>query len=99
MVKPNVKLNAELELVKMKNGMRGLLINDFTASKSLLEIAMNNGSFIDTDWGISHFGEHMILQRSEKYSLFIHFLIIFLEYQIPILMRSRQETFRHIILY
>ena len=49
MVKPNVKLNAELELVKMKNGMRGLLINDFTASKSLLEIAMNNGSFIDTD--------------------------------------------------
>ena len=78
MVKPNVKLNAELELVKMKNGMRGLLINDFTASKSLLEIAMNNGSFIDTDWGISHFGEHMTLQGSEKYSplypVFNHFL-------------------------
>ena len=77
MVKPNVKLNAELELVKMKNGMRGLLINDFTASKSLLEIAMNNGSFIDTDWGISHFGEHMTLQGSEKYSplypVFNHF--------------------------
>ena len=33
----------------IRNGMRGLLINDFTASKSLLEIAMNNGSFIDTD--------------------------------------------------
>ena len=80
MVKPNVKLNAELELVKMKNGMRGLLINDFTASKSLLEIAMNNGSFIDTDWGISHFGEHMTLQGSEKYSplypVFNHFLWI-----------------------
>ena len=66
-VKPNVKLNAELELVKMKNGMTGLLISDNTATYSFIEITMNNGSFIDTDSGISHFGEHMILQGSEKY--------------------------------
>ena len=65
--KPNVKLNAELELVKMKNGMTGLLISDNTATYSFIEITMNNGSFIDTDSGISHFGEHMILQGSEKY--------------------------------
>ena len=67
-VRPNVKLNAELELVKMKNGMTGLLINDNTATKTFVEISMNNGSFIDTDLGISHFGEHMLLQGSEKYS-------------------------------
>ena len=65
--KSNVKLNAELELVKMKNGMIGLLINDFTATKSFIEISMKNGSFIDTDLGISHFGEHMLLQGSEKF--------------------------------
>ena len=65
--KPNVKLNAELEFVKMKNGMIGLLISDYTATNSLIEIIMNNGSLIDTDSGISHFGEHMILQGSEKY--------------------------------
>ena len=67
MVNPNVKLNAELELVKMKNGMTGLLINDYTSTKSQIEISFNYGANIDTVPGISHFGEHMILQGSENY--------------------------------
>ena len=66
--RPNVKLNAELELVKMKNGMTGLLINDCTATKSQIEISFNYGAYIDTVSGISHFGEHMLLQGSENYS-------------------------------
>ena len=65
--KPNKKMNAEFELVKMGNGLTGLLISDPYADKSHIQFTMKYGSYIDTDSGISHFGEHMVLQGSEKY--------------------------------
>ena len=65
--KPNIKLNGEFELVKMRNGMTGILISDSYALRSYVEIILKYGSYIDTVGGLSHFGEHMILQGSEKY--------------------------------
>ena len=67
MKKPNIKLNAEFELVKMGNGMTGVIINDPYADKSLIQFSMKYGSYIDTIPGISHFGEHMVLQSSERF--------------------------------
>ena len=66
--KPNVKLNAEFELVKMGNGMTGMIISDPYASQFHIQFTMKYGSYIDTIPGISHFGEHMTLQSSEKYN-------------------------------
>ena len=65
--RPNNKLTVGLELVKMKNEMNDLLISDPFASKLHIQISKQNGSFVDTVPGISHFGEHMIFQGSEKY--------------------------------
>ena len=65
--KPNRKINAVLELVKLKNGMKGMIISDPYATKSHFQFSIKHGYFIDTVQGISHFGEHMILQGSEKY--------------------------------
>ena len=65
--KPNIKLNGEFELVKMRNGMTGILISDSYALRSYVEIILKYGAYIDTVGGLSHFGEHMILQGSEKY--------------------------------
>ena len=65
--KPNNKINAEFELVKMGNGLAGMLISDPYADKSHIQFTMKYGSYIDTDEGISHFGEHMVFQGSEKY--------------------------------
>ena len=66
--KPNIKMNAEFELVQMANNMTGLLISDPYATDYNLQIMMNYGSIIDTVPGISHFGEHMNTQGSEKYN-------------------------------
>ena len=66
--KPNIKMNAEFELVQMANNMTGLLISDPYATNYFLQIMMNYGSIIDTVQGISHFGEHMNTQGSEKYN-------------------------------
>ena len=66
--KPNIKLNAEFELVKMGNGMTGILISDPYASQFHIQLTMKYGAYIDTVPGISHFGEHMVLQNCEKYN-------------------------------
>ena len=66
--KPNVKLNAEFELVRMENGMTGMIISDPYASEFHIQFTMKYGSYIDTIPGISHFGEHMVLQNCEKYN-------------------------------
>jgi secreted Zn-dependent insulinase-like peptidase len=66
--KPNIKMNAEFELVQLANNMTGLIISDPYAKNYQLQIMMNYGSIIDTVPGISHFGEHMIFQGSEKYN-------------------------------
>ena len=65
--KPNIKMNAEFELVQMANNMTGLLISDPYATYYFLQITINYGYIIDTVSGISHFGEHMYFQGSEKY--------------------------------
>ena len=65
--KPNNKINAEFELVKMGNGLTGMIISDPYADKSHIQFTMKYGYYIDTVQGISHFGEHMVLQGSEKY--------------------------------
>ena len=77
--KPNNEINAEFELVKMGNGLAGMLISDPYADKSHIQFNMKYGSYIDTDGGISHFGEHMVLQGSEKYDSLYPFFNIFSE--------------------
>ena len=72
--KLNIKLNAEFEMVKMENGMTGMLISDSYASQFHIQFTIKYGSFIDTVAGLSHFGEHMILQNCQKYNyLFPYF--------------------------
>ena len=66
--RPNVNLDAEMELVKMENGMTGLIISDPYASKFRIQFTMNYGGYIDTISGISHLGELMVLQSSNKYN-------------------------------
>ena len=67
--KPNIKMNAEFELVQMANNMTGILISDPFATRYHLQIQMNYGYLIDTVSGISHFGEHMYFHGSEKYKV------------------------------
>ena len=83
--RPNVKLNAEMELVKMGNNMTGLIISDPYASIFYIQFTLKYGSFIDTIPGISHLGEHMSFQSCEKYNYefrFNNFIIKLLRKQI-----------------
>ena len=59
--------SAEFKLVKTKNGMTVLLINDPFAQISHINFNIPFGSFIDTVDGISHFSEHSIFGGSERY--------------------------------
>ena len=68
LVRPNVRLNAEMELVKMGNNMTGIIISDPYASLFYLNFKINYGCFIDTIPGITHLGEHMSFQSNEKYN-------------------------------
>ena len=71
-IKPNAKLNAKFKMLKLGNGMKTLLISDPYAKYAHIQISMNYGSNYDTLPGFCHFGEHMILQGSEKYkSLYV----------------------------
>ena len=65
--KPNIRLDAEFELVKIKNGMTGILISAPFPSKFEIQLSMLYGTFIDTVTGLSHIGEHMSFHGSEKY--------------------------------
>ena len=66
--KSNIKMNAEFELVKMENGMTGMLISDPYASQFHIIFVIKYGTAIDTVSGLSHFGEHMVLQNCQKYN-------------------------------
>ena len=66
-IKPKINLNAKFELIKVKNGITCLLINDPYSSYSHININIPNGSFTETIPGITHLGEHMIFGGSEKY--------------------------------
>ena len=66
--RPNIKLDAEMEFVKMENNMTGIIISDPFASKFHIQFTMNYGAYIDSIPGISHFSEHMVLQSSQKYN-------------------------------
>ena len=65
--KPKIKFNASFEIIKLKNGMVGLLVNDPFAKYSHVHFHILHGFSIDTVEGLSHLGEHMILQSNEKY--------------------------------
>ena len=67
--KPMIKLNAEFELIKMKNGMIGLLINDLCSTFSHIHFGTKNGYFTDSLPSLSHLAEHMIFQGSENYKM------------------------------
>ena len=64
--KPKIKLNFEFELIKMKNGMKGLLINDPYANIFHFQFQIENGQLMDTINGLAHLDEHMICSGSEK---------------------------------
>ena len=68
LIRPNVKLNAEFEYVKMGNNMTGLIICDSFASSFHIQFMMNYGAYIDTISGISHLFEHMVFQSSKNYN-------------------------------
>ena len=66
-IKPMIKLNAEFELIKMQNGLTGLLINDPYTTKSYFHFQVENGCVTDSISSLSHLAEHMILKGSEIY--------------------------------
>ena len=65
--KPMSKLNAEFELIQMKNGMKCLLIYDPFTTVSHIHLETENGCFTDTTPSISHLAEHMIFGGSQNY--------------------------------
>ena len=77
--KPNNKINAEFELVKMGNGLAGMLISDPYADKSHIQFNMKYGSYIDTDGGISHLESIWCYKEVKNMIHYIHFLTNFSE--------------------
>ena len=69
-IKPNIKLSLEFELVKLKNNMTGLIINDAYSSSMFVQFEMQNGWLTDTIGGLAHLAEHMIFSGSEKYKYY-----------------------------
>ena len=65
--KPMSKLNAEFELIQMKNGMKCLLIYDPFTTVSHIHLETENGCFTDTTPSISHLAEHMMFEGSQNY--------------------------------
>ena len=55
--------------VKLKNGLRVLLISDPETDKAAAAVDVNTGSYMDPDHrlGLSHFLEHMLFMGTEKY--------------------------------
>ena len=74
LLKPMVKLNAEFELIKMKNGMEGLIIHDPFATFSHVHFEVENGCFTDTIPSISHLVEHMISGGNHINKIYYPFL-------------------------
>ena len=77
--KPNNEINAEFELVKMGNGLAGMLISDPYADKSHIQFNMKYGSYIDTDGGISHLESIWCYKEVKNMIHYIHFLTNFSE--------------------
>ena len=73
-IKPKIKLNAEFELIKMKNGMKGLLIHDPFTTYYHVHFNLQNGSGTDSYPGISHLHEHMALSVTKNYNVSYHLL-------------------------
>ena len=73
-IKPKIKLNAEFELIKMKNGMKGLLIHDPYTTYYHVHFNLNNGSSIDSFPGLTHLYEHMACSCSKNYNESYHIL-------------------------
>ena len=69
-IKPNVKLDLEFELVKVQNGMEGLIIRDPYTNILQAQFQVNYGQLIDTVGGLAHLDEHMIFGGSEKYKYY-----------------------------
>ena len=73
-IKPKIKLHAEFELIKMKNGMKGLLIHDPFTTYYHVHFNIQNGSGTDSFGGLSHLHEHMALSTSKNYNKSYHIL-------------------------
>ena len=73
-IKPKIKLHAEFELIKMKNGMKGLLIHDPFTTYYHVHFNIQNGSSTDSFGGLSHLHEHMALSTSKNYNKSYHIL-------------------------
>jgi secreted Zn-dependent insulinase-like peptidase len=69
-IKPGIKLNLEFELVKLKNGMTGLIVKDPYAKFVHAQFQVENGFLTDTIAGLAHLDEHMIFDGSEKYKYY-----------------------------
>lgn len=60
---------ANYQAIRLANGMEVLLISDQNANKSLMSLALPIGAMEDpqSQQGLAHYLEHMILMGSEKY--------------------------------
>ncbi|XKM13989.1 pitrilysin [Orbaceae bacterium ac157xtp] len=61
--------NRQYQIIRLSNKMKVLLISDDKAVKSLASLALPVGSLNDpqTQQGLAHYTEHMVLMGSEKY--------------------------------
>ncbi|GBU11464.1 protease III [Enterobacterales bacterium] len=59
----------QYQAIKLANGLTVLLVSDSEASKSLAALAISVGSLEDPDsqLGLAHYTEHMLLMGSKKY--------------------------------
>ena len=73
-IKPKIKLTSEFELIKLANGMKGLLIHDPFTTYSHVHFNSENGSITDSSPAISHLHEHMALSCSKNYNQSYHIL-------------------------
>ncbi|SFC67811.1 pitrilysin [Pragia fontium] len=68
-IQKSEKDTREYQAIKLDNGMTVLLVSDNLASKSLAALALPVGSLEDPDsqLGLAHYLEHMVLMGSKRY--------------------------------
>jgi len=69
LLQPDLAKSRKIEKIKLKNGIKVLLISDKNASQSAAALAVNAGSWNNPKEypGMAHFLEHMLFKGNKKY--------------------------------
>jgi len=69
LLQPDLAKNRKIEKIKLKNGIKVLLVSDSKAFQSGAALAVNAGSWNDPKKypGMAHFLEHMLFKGNKKY--------------------------------